>query len=725
MTSLRQSFLPFVFGITALLLAWAAMQSGDRARSAEIERLARIDIEKVSHGIQQRLFDLGAVLADLPLPLEAAAQARFRALDLAPLEITLWHYDGRRLASVPDDAVQDTIVLRQLDKVGAPAVVAPLTNRNGIDHVLLTVPRDRGWVAVMLPASRVLPEIDSKTIALDSLELGWIDSGSGVPGTGIFRPALRSEPRRNAIDFPVVSGNWRLAYDSLAPARSAETRWALLALAFLLSYGAGLVVYRLSIRPRALEKSLGRLDARFKNLNETLRETLANREQAEAKIHHLTVTDFESGLPNRQSICDHLDKLLTGMRSAPDSRAVTAIAVGLREVENAEQTLGHSIVASVLPEIAQRLGKHLGDRVQVARINTYMLAIILPRCAEDEALERIAELAGSDVIGNYEHQYGRLNVAPRFGIATAEDGYTYAERLLDNAASALSDAEAANLRWSVFAAENRDDRITMIQLESDFKDAIANNEFRMYYQPIVHTDTGKPRGFECLVRWQHPVEGLLAPNRFIDLAESTGLITDLTLWEIREIVRHASVWKNLTSMGCYLSVNLSTLDLHYENLVEEILEMVQDKDLDPSMFRLEITESTLIDNVGKSRETLAKLREAGFGIMMDDFGTGFSSLSYLRQLPFSAVKIDRAFTQAITYDSKDYELVRNIINLVHALEMETIIEGIETSEQHEMLMALSPTYLQGYLFSKPMPAIDAEEYLAAASIAEPAKATGR
>ncbi|MDX1517771.1 MAG: EAL domain-containing protein, partial [Woeseiaceae bacterium] len=214
--------------------------------------------------------------------------------------------------------------------------------------------------------------------------------------------------------------------------------------------------------------------------------------------------------------------------------------------------------------------------------------------------------------------------------------------------------------------------------------------------------------------------------RFIELGESTGLITELTRWELREAVRQAQSWDNLHRLGCYLSINLSPYDLLYPHLVEELSTLVREARLSPSSFRLEITESMVINNVSQTRNMLNELRDEGFGIMMDDFGTGFSSLSYLRQLPFSAVKIDRSFTQAITWDTKDFGLVRNIVNLVHFLDMETIIEGVETTEQHDMLKTLEPVYCQGYLFSKPMPAIDAEEYLLGhLPTAKPAVTAGR
>ncbi len=697
MSASSRWLLPAAAGLAMLALGVAALRAGDRARSTEIDATAREEAMAIATEVQTGLLDIAAALAAIPLPADATALSH-PALPRGR-ETTLWQQSNGRLGAVANQDA-DELLAKQVGR-SQRSLEAPVVSANGRDLVLLRVPREGGWIGVTFPADTLVSRRDSSALALQSLELAWAGE-DGATGDSIFRASLQPGARSAGIAFPVPGGSWKLLYDSNAAVRGEELRWALYTTVAILAYLFAMLVYRLRLKPAALRGDLDRLNLRFKRLNDELATVLANREQVQDRIYRLSVTDSETGLPNRQALAERLVV----------AEPVSLVVLGLRDIENAEHTLGHNVVAAILPEIALRLEASLEKSHFIARTNNYQLAVMLPDTDGDAAVEQVSEWTGRHVTGVYDHKFGKLNVSPRFGIVTANDGYGAAERMLDDAMSALSDADASTERWSTFAADRRDDRVTRIQLESDFKEAIANNEFRLFYQPIVNTTSGKPRGFECLVRWQHPVEGLLPPGRFIELGESTGLISELTRWEMREAVRHASTWRNLHRAGCYLSINLSPLDLLQADLVDDFADTVARAGLSASMFRLEITESMLINNVGRTREMLTRFRDHGFGIMMDDFGTGFSSLSYLRQLPFTAVKIDRSFTQAITWDKKDFGLVRNILNLVHFLDMETIIEGIETTEQFELLQTIEPTYCQGYLFSRPLAAIDAEDWLA-------------
>ncbi|MDX1516213.1 MAG: EAL domain-containing protein [Woeseiaceae bacterium] len=693
--------LPCAAGAALLALGIAALNSGDNYRRAAAERTANNDAVAIAMQIQQRLIDNATGMG-----LQESGAGRL-ADEFAVHGVTRWTFQRGTLTARPDRLLGDAVFTAQLEEAATQPLVAPLTSATGRDYVMQAASQDGGWVAVTFPADTLLPPVASEALAAESLALGWSN------GAAILHASPRVGERRHRIEFPVPGGRWQLQYDSTAAQARSELRWALYVLIAVLAYSGALIMHRLQYRPRALRGDLDRLDRRFKQLNEELAAQLRNREQVQDRLYQLSVTDSETGLPNRQALTGHIETLLLEQREQPQPSPISLIVLGLRDVENAEHTLGHSVVQALLPELAKRLRADLRDVDYIARSSNYQLAVLLPDCDIDAAVAHVTTWSDAPVSGLYEHKFGSVNVAPRFGIATVSDGYGFAERLLDDAMSALTDADAATARYSVFAAERRDDRVTRLQLESDFKSAIEGNEFRLYFQPIVFADSGRPRGFECLVRWQHPTEGLLPPGRFIELGESTGLITELTRWELREAVRQAQSWDSLHRAGCYLSINLSPFDLLYPHLVSELATLVSNAGLAPSSFRLEITESMLINNVSQSRKILNEMRDAGFGVMMDDFGTGFSSLSYLRQLPFSAIKIDRSFTQAITWDSTDLGLVRNIINLVHVLDMESIIEGVETDEQYALLKTLEPVYCQGYLFAKPMTAIDAEDYLQA------------
>lgn len=706
MSTVSRLLLPAAAGLLLLVLGVAALRAGDRYRAATIEQQAQADATDIVTSIQARLLAAVDAVQNLPDVVDPAS-----AGTLTRDEAIVWIRSGTSVESLPADRAADSILLAQVDAAALPSVSAPVPSSTGRDHVLVKVPRANGYAAQAIPVDALVGAPATSAIALDTLLISGAASDSPADHRVIFRASSRDPMSRQRIEFPIPGGEWQLHYASTAALRGAETRWALYVVMAILAYLAALTVHRLQRQPRVLRGDLDRLNQRFVSLNEELVVALQNRDRVQDRIYQLSVTDTETGLPNRQALTTRLDQLFTERRETGNENPVTVVVLGLRDVENAEHTLGHSVVAAVLPEMARRLSEHLDESDFMARTNNYQLCVLLPDCSSAEATVRVRKWSESIVTGIYEHKFGNINVSPLFGIATSADSYGLAERLLEDAMSALSDADATTSRWSVFRSDSRDDRASRIQLESDFKSAIDNNEFRLYFQPIVNTVTGRPRGFECLVRWQHPVEGLLPPGRFIELGESTGLITELTRWELREAVRQAQAWDELHRCGCYLSINLSPYDLLYPKLVEELSTLVRDARLSPSSFRLEITESMVINNVSQTRSMLNELRDEGFSIMMDDFGTGFSSLSYLRQLPFSAVKIDRSFTQAITWDTKDFGLVGNIVNLVHFLDMETIVEGVETAEQHEMLKTLKPVYCQGYLFSKPMAAIDAEEYL--------------
>lgn len=699
--------LPCSGGLLLFALGVAALAAGDRLREARIEEQAQREASAIVSAVQARLLGVRQALASADYASDAA---------LSGPDTVHWRYAAGELTASSARLAADPGLRQQILGVSPGGVRGPFTTATGRDLVLVAVRDGDGWRGATIPADTLIGRLPGSALDGATLTLRRDD------GQAVF--AAGGAAATSQLDFPVPDARWQLGFGSTAVVRAGELRWALYVIVLLLAYGFALLLHRLAVKPRSLLADLGRLQERFTALNRDHSRLLASREQVQDRVYQLSVTDAESGLPNRQAFSDDVEKMLARMRAAPETGQASVLVVGLRDLENAEQALGHSVVGAVFPQVAARLGEALAGQHAVARIGNYQLATLLPGHDGTQAVEVAARLANDTLAGIYEHAGGDINLIPRIGIAVAEDGYGYAERLIDDARSALTDAEGGQTRWSLFASENRDDRVTMLQLESDFRSAIENNEFRLFFQPIVHTHSGKPKGFECLVRWQHPVEGLLAPGRFIGLAESTGLITELTRWELKEAVRQAAAWPNLETLGCYLSINLSTLDLLYQPLARELAAMVGEAGLSPSTFRLEITESTLINNLAQSRDMLNQLRDAGFGVMMDDFGTGFSSLSYLRQLPFSAVKIDRSFTQAITWDSKDYGMVRNILSLVHFLEMESIIEGVETEEQHELLMPLDPVYCQGYLFAKPMPAIEAEEYLAAATVADPSLATG-
>jgi EAL domain-containing protein (putative c-di-GMP-specific phosphodiesterase class I) len=258
-----------------------------------------------------------------------------------------------------------------------------------------------------------------------------------------------------------------------------------------------------------------------------------------------------------------------------------------------------------------------------------------------------------------------------------------------------------------------------LQLEADLRKAIEEgNQFQVYYQPIVSLQQGTIAGFEALVRWNHPKQGLIAPDQFIPVAEETGLILSIDLWVLREACRPMRVWQ-LSLPGAArlkISVNFSSKQFSQLNLPQKIAKILKETDLEPESLKLELTESKLLDIAQSTRTTLLEVKSLGIELVLDDFGTGYSSFSYLHNVPIDALKIDRSFIWKIGVDENSNKIVQSIIRLSHKLGMYAIAEGVETVEQFAQLKKCGCEYGQGYLFAKPLNSAAAWELIASKPI---------
>jgi EAL domain-containing protein (putative c-di-GMP-specific phosphodiesterase class I) len=290
------------------------------------------------------------------------------------------------------------------------------------------------------------------------------------------------------------------------------------------------------------------------------------------------------------------------------------------------------------------------------------------------------------------------------GIALSSSGYDRPEDILRDADTAMYRAkENGKARYEVFDHGMHARAVSRLQLESDLRQAVEQNEFCVYYQPIVSLQTGRLAAFEALVRWNHPRRGLVMPADFIPVAEETGLIVPIGLWVLAEACARVRKWQKASpahrSLG--LSVNLSARQVAQPDLLERIKEALERSKLSPHCLKLEITESVVMENAEAAAQMFKQLRALGVQLSIDDFGTGYSSLSYLHRFPLNYLKIDRSFVSRLTTDN-DNAIVRTISTLARNLGMEVIAEGIETEEQHQQLKMLGCEFGQGYLFSEPV-----------------------
>jgi EAL domain-containing protein (putative c-di-GMP-specific phosphodiesterase class I) len=300
------------------------------------------------------------------------------------------------------------------------------------------------------------------------------------------------------------------------------------------------------------------------------------------------------------------------------------------------------------------------------------------------------------------------------GIALSTEDYQRPEEILRDADTAMYRAkQLGKARYEVFDQAMRAHAMDRLGLESDMRRAVERREFFLQYQPIVSLATGSVRGFEALVRWQHPERGLIHPAKFIPIAEETGMIIPVGKWILGEACRQMSRWQKLLCMDGPLpvSVNLSGKQFLQPDLLEQIQEVLRETGLDPRGLKLEITETVVMENIETATHTLEQLRALGVELSIDDFGTGYSSLSYLQRFPVSTLKIDRSFVSRMTESDGTAEIVRTIAKLAQTMGMDVVAEGVETESQRAQLRDFECEFGQGYFFSRPMDGDDAEALL--------------
>jgi EAL domain-containing protein (putative c-di-GMP-specific phosphodiesterase class I) len=301
---------------------------------------------------------------------------------------------------------------------------------------------------------------------------------------------------------------------------------------------------------------------------------------------------------------------------------------------------------------------------------------------------------------------------PSIGIAETSSGYEYVEALLDHANTALAAVpREAMTRHCVFDSATAKESVSRLQLEVDLNRAFDEQQFVLEYEPIVMPVSNAVAGFEALIRWNHPTEGRIPPGKFVDIAVQAGMSHRLNNWVMREAARQASVWYRAGYRDLFVNFNLSAEAFLKTNLEAEIGEVLAEYELPGHCLCVELTESTLIQDLRAAARTLQRLNELGIRAWLDDFGTGYSSLSYLRQLPLKGVKIDRSFVERTTHDSRDFGFVKSLIDLISYLGMQSIAEGIETQGQYELLSMTTCDLYQGFHFARSMSPEAAERWM--------------
>ena len=440
------------------------------------------------------------------------------------------------------------------------------------------------------------------------------------------------------------------------------------------------------------------------------------RRAAERGMWDRAFHDSLTGLPNRALLVDHLQRLIARAKRHPLQR-FALLYLDLKDFKAINDDFGHLEGDIVLKEAAGRLVSCVRPEDIVARIGGDEFAILLDSIASESAADAFAKRVHSALALPFGVQGSDRVVGASIGIVLGGSSYDFAADVIRDADIAMYEAKIGtdHEQTVVFDESLRERGLSRHQLEADIRHAVERNELFLKYQPIVTARNRRVIGFEALLRWRHPQRGLLPPCDFIPVAESTGAIVAIDRWVLGEACRQLRMWQRqfAQAAGLTMSVNVSARQFEHTDFPSYIGVVLAKSGLDPKLLNIEITESAMLENTEAVIAALAGIRAIGVGIHVDDFGTGYASLSYLAKFPLTGVKVDRSFVTAIDQGGDQAKIVRAVVALAHDLGLIVVAEGIETHAESRAILAMSCEVAQGYLFHAPLDAEDAQELIAA------------
>ncbi len=439
---------------------------------------------------------------------------------------------------------------------------------------------------------------------------------------------------------------------------------------------------------------------------------ITERKRAEHRIRRLAFFDNLTGLPNRQAFRHQVERLLTDARES-NSR-VAVFYIDLDNFKRINDTLGHTIGDGVIKAIAKRLAQSVRRRLDngdqdgvpsgVARLGGDEFAFAINEFDDDGVLRSIADRIGSQLRKPVIHDGHEFVVTPSVGISVFPEDGECVEDLLKNADVAMYQAKDAGRDAVRFYSGTMSIRsLHGLALERDLRKALEDDAFELHYQPKLELSSGRLVGAEALIRWQNDDGEFISPGTFIPMAEESGLIIPIGEWVLREACRQANQWHQKYNFAPRIAVNISSQQFYQSDLQQTVMKSLFEAGAKPSLLQLELTESILMRDVGKTIAMLEYLKNTGITLAIDDFGTGYSSLSYLKRFPIDALKIDRSFVMDLEVSNDSATICSAIIAMARELGMTVIAEGVETVPQADFLREQDCDQIQGYLFSKPVP----------------------
>lgn len=478
----------------------------------------------------------------------------------------------------------------------------------------------------------------------------------------------------------------------------------------LLAFLAWLLAFGTHDLSHALQRSRATLAAarrRIHAINQHLASEIQQRLSLQATFDHARFHDAFTGLPNRRFFMDQLDRALKDLRSQR-RRRIAVIIVDIARFKLVNDMLGHTAGDELMVQAARRFEKSTAQfEAMLARWSGDQIAVLLLDVASAEAALNAAQVLRDELRTPVELRRHRLIVAANAGVTSVDSGQRRAEDVVREADIALSVAKRQETASIVVYAPNMAGQAaSLVSLEADLHVALEKHELRLLFQPIVDLRTQKMVGAEALLRWRHPVESVLAPDRFLGIAEEAGLMGPITRWIIVRVAKLAVEWLKRVpaEVKFFISINLSPMAVRDPGLSDFVTTVLSENNLPPSLIKFELTEAALISDAGAARETLERLHAAGIQLMLDDFGTGYSSLSYLQLFPFDFVKIDRPFVNRTTADRANTGMMAAMVQMAGSLNLTAIAEIIETEAAAVALKEMGCDYGQGFYFSEPLEA---------------------
>ncbi|MDP2829414.1 MAG: EAL domain-containing protein [Sulfuricellaceae bacterium] len=430
---------------------------------------------------------------------------------------------------------------------------------------------------------------------------------------------------------------------------------------------------------------------------------LSEKKQAEAHLHHLAYYDALTELPNRLLLEERMKQVLAA--ASNNNSLVAVLHLDLDRFKTINDTLGHPFGDKLLQAVAERLAGRIRSSDTIARFSGDEFAVVLADVGSQDNAKLVAGNILEAMSKPFNLEENEVFITSSIGVAFYPVDADNMDDLIRNADTAMSHAKAQGGNgYRLYGAEMNALLSQRLALENGLRHALERGEFVLHYQPQISLLNSRIIGMEALLRWQHPERGLVSPGEFIPVLEETGLIVPVGEWVLRTACAQNSAWLAAGLPPMRVAVNLSAHQFRQSNLVDVVCLALEDSGLEPELLEMEVTESIMIQDVHTTITTLNQLHVIGIQISIDDFGTGYSSLSYLKRLPISKIKIDQSFVRDICTDPDDAAIADAVISLGHSLKMQVIAEGVETLEQLDYLRAHGCDEMQGYYFSRPLPA---------------------